>query len=104
MNFWAFTPALFAHLGPAFQEFLSSGSTAFAERREFLIPTVVRSLIEGGAARVRVIPTESPWTGITYPGDRARVEERIRSMVRAGEYPDRLWAQDRTREGVRSET
>ena len=91
MNFWAFTPAVFPHLESGFRDFLAGGSAAFAERREFLIPTVVQELVRRGAARVRVIPTESRWTGMTYPDDLARVVETIGEMVREGEYPERLW-------------
>jgi len=28
---------------------------------------------------------------MTYPDDRPRVEEALRQLVAAGEYPERLW-------------
>ena len=96
MNFWAFTPAFFPHLEGGFRDFLAGGSAAFAERREFLIPAVVQDLVRRGVARVRVIPTESRWTGMTYPEDRAGVVETIREMVRKGEYPEELWVRGET--------
>lgn len=92
MNFWAFTPALFPHLEAGFRAFLAGeGSTVPLEKREFLIPTVVQDLIRRGIARVRVIPTGSVWTGMTYPADRAHVAGILRDLVAGGAYPERLW-------------
>ena len=49
------------------------------------------ALIREGQARVKVLPTESNWFGVTYREDRAYVIENIQALVRAGEYPPRLW-------------
>ena len=95
MNLWAFTPAVFPQLRAGFEAFLRAGSggpsRADPAKREYLIPTIVQSLIARGEARVRVLPTASRWTGMTHPEDRALVEARIREMVAQGEYPERLW-------------
>jgi hypothetical protein len=92
MNFWAFTPALFPHLEAGFRAFLAGEDTSVPiEKHEFLIPTVMQDLIRRGIARVRVIPTESPWTGMTYPADRERVAAILRDLVASGAYPERLW-------------
>jgi hypothetical protein len=85
MNLWAFTPEIFAQLEAGFAAFL--GDPAGLERREYLIPTLVQQLVAWGVARVRVLPTDSPWTGITHPGDRPAVAARLRALVEAGEYP-----------------
>jgi hypothetical protein len=96
MNLWGFTPAIFPHLSAGFDEFLrGEAGTGVARsdplKREYLIPTAVQGLITQGEARVRVLPTESRWTGMTHPEDRPVVEARIREMVARGEYPERLW-------------
>jgi hypothetical protein len=109
MNMWAFTPALFDPLRAGFEDFLRGEAPTGAEgapaeaasagrqssgdpmKREYLIPTAVQELIARGEAKVRVIPTESPWTGMTHPEDRPVVEARLREMVSNGEYPKQLW-------------
>jgi len=107
MNMWAFTPAVFDQLREAFRAFLGGatrpsgvppadrGTTGRGphdlEKREFPIPTVVQELVGAGTARVRVLPTDSQWTGITHPEDRPLVVAAIRQMVERGEYPERLW-------------
>jgi len=119
MNMWGFTPTVFDQLREAFRAFLGGATRPSGEqpegrgtagpgqpegrgtagrgphdfeKREFLIPTVVQELIRAGKARVRVLPTDSPWTGITHPEDRPLVVAAIRQMVEGGEYPERLWA------------
>jgi NDP-sugar pyrophosphorylase family protein len=90
MNLWAFTPDVFPQLEAGFASFLSDPDGL--ERREYLIPTLMQQLVARGAARVRVLPTDSPWTGITHPADRAVVEARLAALVAAGVYPADLRA------------
>jgi hypothetical protein len=103
MNMWGFTPAVFPQLREGFEAFLAGvlpgpadsaapeGTARDHAKREYLIPSVVQQLIARGEARVRVLATDSRWTGMTHPEDRPVVERRIREMVAAGEYPERLW-------------
>ena len=111
MTCWGFTPALFAGLDVQFREFLGTvgvpmGSATSEGRRdesakapkpdpmkaEFYLPAAVSNLIARGEAKVRVLPTESTWFGVTYRDDKPRVEAAIRELVQAGKYPARLWA------------
>jgi len=89
MNCWGFTPGLFGGLRRQFDEFLDRNEANLAA--EFYLPTAVNALIKAGQARVRVLPTPCRWVGVTYRDDRAVVMESIRALVRAGEYPERLW-------------
>jgi hypothetical protein len=94
MNMWGFTPAVFPQLLEGFEAFLGDvarGAAQDAARREYLIPTLVQGLIARDEAKVRVLPTDSRWTGMTHPEDRGVVQTRIREMVESGEYPERLW-------------
>lgn len=94
MNLWGFTPAVFPQLLEGFEAFLAGfprGAAQDALKREYLIPSLVQGLVARGAARVRVLPTDSRWTGMTHPEDRPIVEKRIGEMVANGEYPERLW-------------
>lgn len=90
LNCWGFTPALFGHLGRLFGEFLQRNNGDL--EGEFFLPDAINRLIEEGRARVKVLPTASAWFGVTYRADRPVVIERIRGLVRAGAYPERLWA------------
>ena len=49
-------------------------------------------MVAAGEAVVRVRPTSGSWFGVTYRDDKPRVQEAILSLVRAGAYPERLWA------------
>jgi hypothetical protein len=89
MNMWGFNPSLFTPLREQFREFLQTRGSD--EKAEFYIPSVVNTLIQSGANRVKVLPTRSSWFGVTYREDRPIVIEGIRQLVRAGTYPERLW-------------
>jgi hypothetical protein len=41
---------------------------------------------------VKVVPTAASWFGVTYREDRRVVVENIRALIRAGVYPEPLWA------------
>ncbi|MGB7296653.1 MAG: sugar phosphate nucleotidyltransferase [Candidatus Aminicenantales bacterium] len=85
MNFWGFQPAIFSHLEKAFIEFLErSGKDPQAE---YFIPSVVNALLRAGRIRVKYIPTEEPWFGITYPEDLPRVRRHVRELIREGVFP-----------------
>ncbi len=89
MNCWGFTPGLFGGLRRLFGEFLERDEAN--PKAEFYLPTAVNALIREGQARVKVLPTPCHWFGVTYREDRPVVMESIRALVRAGEYPERLW-------------
>ncbi|MSU66362.1 MAG: nucleotidyltransferase [Opitutus sp.] len=110
MNCWGFTPAVFARLDGQFREFLASlGAGAVAPapvsassgtatpppdplKAEYYLPTAVSTMIARGEARVRILPTESSWFGVTYREDGPRVRAALAELVRAGSYPSRLWS------------
>ncbi len=88
MNCWGFQPSIFGHLEDGFIEFLKkSGGDPQAE---FYIPSVVNDLIRAGKARVKYLPTEDPWFGITYPEDLPLVRAHVRELIRAGIYPENV--------------
>ena len=84
MNFWGFTPQVFALLGEKLRHFLAANVSS--EKAEFYIPSAVAEMISGGEATVRVIPTGSDWFGVTYRDDRPRVVESIAKLVSSGAY------------------
>lgn len=92
MNFWGFRPSLFSHLEKAFIGFLErSGRDPQAE---YFISSVVNALIRAGEIRVKYIPTEEPWFGITYPEDLPRVRRHVRELIREGLFPPAIRSED----------
>ncbi|HKN20332.1 MAG TPA: sugar phosphate nucleotidyltransferase [Terracidiphilus sp.] len=89
LNFWGFTPRIFDQLRESFEKFLEQNGSD--PKRECLIPTTVNDLVAAGKARVKVLPAEGSWFGVTYREDRPRVIESIRALIAAGAYPEKLW-------------
>ena len=89
MNVWGFDSGFFAHLEAGFRRFLAdSVNTPGAE---CYLPAVVNALIDEGRARVRVLPTNERWFGITYREDMPTARTAIRQRIESGVYPERLW-------------
>ena len=91
MNIWGFTQ-------PTVSEFLTRLGAFFEKevpldplKREFYLPSVVNQQLEEGTARVRVLPCEEVWHGVTYREDLASVKEAICALKAAGVYEERLW-------------
>jgi NDP-sugar pyrophosphorylase family protein len=88
MNIWAATPAAFPLLREQFAGFLEEhGADPDAE---FLLSTAVNDLIGEDHVRVKVIPTNGPWLGVTYQEDRPYVMEKLGRLVEEGLYPEDL--------------
>ena len=91
MNFWGFTPDYFGYSADLFVQFLSNPQNMENLKSEFFIPFVVDKLIAEGTATVEVLDTTSKWFGVTYPEDRPSVVEKIKDLVAAGVYPEKLF-------------
>ena len=90
MNCWGFTPAFLPQLDACWRAFLAANGAS--EKAEFYLPFAVNDLLRSGAARVRLLPTEDPWFGVTYREDKPRVQAAIAALVAAGVYPSPLGA------------
>ncbi len=90
MNMFAFTPALFDFLQSGFNEFLRENKDNL-EKCEYLIPEVVRNLIDTSQATVKVIDTSATWYGVTYKEDKDKVVSSIKALVDASHYPKGLF-------------
>jgi hypothetical protein len=89
MNTWAFSPAFFNQLDRAFLSFLKERVNE--QGAECYLPAVVSDLISSGAARVRVLPIDERWFGMTYREDRPTAVRAVRELVKRGVYPEKLW-------------
>lgn len=90
MNCWGFTPAVYDHLAAELPRFLAANQ-ANLEKAEFYIPNFVTDLIRAGRARVKVLPTNEKWHGVTYADDKPQVRAALQALVDVGVYPARLW-------------
>lgn len=94
MNFWGFTPTIFAHLDKGFADFLERSGRG--PEAEYFIPCAVNELLRTGKIRVKHIPTGDRWFGLTYPEDLPRVRSHVRELIRGGVYPERIRAEGRS--------
>ncbi len=90
MNFWGFTPALFGEIESRFPRFLEHGLEQNPQA-EMLVPNLVGELLREGLCTVDVMRSDDVWHGMTYREDKPGVVAAIRSLIDAGEYPERLW-------------
>jgi NDP-sugar pyrophosphorylase family protein len=84
MNFWGFSPAIFAPLERGFTAFLEASETG--PEAEYYLPSLVDELIRSRAAPCPVLTADSPWFGVTYPEDKARVVAEIAALTAQGYY------------------
>jgi NDP-sugar pyrophosphorylase family protein len=75
MNFWGFQPDLYDGLDRLFREFLEERGED--PKSEFYLPAAVGSLVASGEASVKVMQSNDPWFGLTYPEDRLIVAEAL---------------------------
>lgn len=58
---------------------------------EYFLPNILTRMIEKGIIKLKSIPTDSKWMGITYREDLDKVKETIDEMTKTGIYPESLW-------------
>ena len=93
MNCWGFLPAIFALLDRQWKTFLElTVAGPISTKAEFYLPGAVSNLISTNDTRVRVLPTESLWFGVTYRDDKPRVMAALAGLVQSGAYPAKLWS------------
>ena len=91
MNLWGFDRSFLEEAEAGFPAFLDKTLEENPLKGEYFLPSVVDRLITEGRARVRVLPSEDKWYGVTYPEDKPAVASAIATMTEAGLYPDELW-------------
>lgn len=89
MNIWGLPAGFIDYLEEGFAPFLSSlGENATTA--EYLLPTIIGGMIEKGEGRVQVLPTGDRWFGMTYAEDKKLTQQKIRELIAAGVYPEKL--------------
>ncbi|MFO7725229.1 MAG: NTP transferase domain-containing protein [Oceanipulchritudo sp.] len=90
MNFWGFPATLFQALETQFRAFLEEEGASL--KSEFYIPGFVDTLIRSGSHTCALLRTQARWFGVTFPEDKAVVQEQIREHIEAGTYSSPLWS------------
>ena len=88
MNFWGFTPWLFAQGEEALAAFLRAPGDEM--KKEYPLPLLVDTLMHEKGLRVEVLSTAAVWFGVTNPQDKAQVMAELRKLHDAGSYPPAL--------------
>lgn len=89
MNMFGFTPDYFKRAGTMFAEFLTE--RGHEEKSELYIPAVLDEGIQNNTLNINVLVSPSQWFGVTYKDDKPVVQEKLRSLIEAGVYPEDLW-------------
>lgn len=89
MNLWGFSPSIFPAIEEYFKKFLDKNIQD--PKAEYQIPQVINDLLKTNQIRVEAIPTSSPWFGVTYKEDKESVQNKIKSLVNKGIYPESLF-------------
>ena len=89
MNFWGFHPFIFKTLENKFVKFLETEIDK--PKSEMYIPSVVFEMIGDNEVEVKVLEANSPWFGVTYKEDKPIVVNKIKALIEAGVYPEKLW-------------
>ncbi len=92
MNFWGFTPEIFRFAERRLRAFLTDPQTDL-QRGESYLTELADDVIRSKAHSIRVINTACVWKGVTYREDRDAFCEYLTALIRAGEYPEHLWAE-----------
>ena len=91
MNMWAFSHKFIDGLEDGFIKFLSTEDNSNSFTREYLLPTLIGSMLKNNMATVKVIPTDARWFGVTYQEDRDYVAGEFKKLVEEGVYPESLF-------------
>lgn len=84
MNLWGFRPDIFGHIERGFAEFLKTNINE--PKAEYYLPLIVTELIETGVKKVKVVPAEDKWYGVTYKEDKPQVVAAIAQLISKGYY------------------
>ncbi len=89
MNFMCFAPGFIDLCENEFNLFLAKKGQEL--KSEFYIPFVAGRYTELGLGKVKVIPTNAKWFGVTYKEDAPGVKASINQLIETKVYPAKLW-------------
>lgn len=97
MNLWGLDGTIMDRAEALFDSFLenlvggSGDPGEAAMKAEFYLPSIFGALAAEGTS-VIALPVSEEYFGLTNPEDIASAREKLAGRIRAGQYPDLLWA------------
>lgn len=98
MNMWGFPaqegqkPWFMQTLENRFVDFFRNEVLANPQKAEYLLPSLIGSMLRKGECTVKVLPTKDMWFGVTYKEDKAAVMQSFRDLIAAGAYQKDLYS------------
>ena len=92
LNTWGFHHSFVDAIGRQLGRFLAQDMPKDPTKAEFFLPSVVNSCLQAGTDRVKLVPTDEVWHGVTYRDDLPALQAALGEMRAAGKYPEDLWA------------
>lgn len=90
MNMWGIQPTFFEILEKGFIKFLEMSQENY-QKVEYLLPTIIGSMVRDGLAEVQVLKSSDQWFGVTYKEDKPYVIESIQELLEKGAYPKQIF-------------
>lgn len=90
MNVWASFPEFVEISEKYFENYLEKNKDDLM-KAEYILADMVEELLEDKKAKVKVIPTDDEWIGITYKEDLKPAQEEFEKMFEKGIYSPNLW-------------
>ena len=88
VNFFGLKKTFLKYLEEEFNEFIHG---KIDEKKEFLLPTIIKKGIENNDYKVKCKISTSKWMGITYKEDLPKLKKDLQELIKKGEYPEKLW-------------
>ena len=92
LNTWGFHQSFMDAIGERLGRFLAEQVPQNPAKAEFFLPSVVNGCLQAGTDRVKVLPTDEVWHGVTYRDDLPALQQALADMRAAEKYPVNLWA------------
>ncbi|MDY0098078.1 MAG: NTP transferase domain-containing protein [Bacteroidales bacterium] len=90
MNLWGFKPSCYNYLREEFTNFINT--YGMDPKSELDIPTSVDKFVKSGEITIKILMSNERWFGVTYREDKPFVVDSIRTMIRKGIYPARIYS------------
>jgi antibiotic biosynthesis monooxygenase (ABM) superfamily enzyme len=93
MNFWGFPHTILPEFKKYFDEFLRTFAADVPGqlKSECYIPRAADHFIKQNIIKIKSLPADSEWFGITYKEDREIAVQKLALLTAAGVYPERLF-------------
>lgn len=91
MNMWAFNRGFIDDIKQSFYARLKTGLNEQPLTFEETITDAVKLMMSNDNVKIKVIPTQETWFGVTYHEDKPLVKASIDKLRAEGKYPDKLY-------------